>query len=584
VGRRRESGRLSNTNAPTAGDALATALHEAGVTHAFTVPGESFLGLLDALHGSPIRVVATRHEAGAGFMAEGFGQLTGRPAACLVTRAVGTANLSIALHTARQNSTPLIAVCGQVPRAVRGREAFQEADLATTFGALCKGAVEVTDATALVREAPSLFAEAVDGRPGPVLLSVPEEVFDATLSVVAPVDPSGRAQVDARSESQPTLEAVLAALRLLCTSRTGVIFAGSGVLRARASGALVELAHRTEIPVIASWRRPDVFPNDDELYLGMAGLGAPPAVRARLEAADAILAIGTRLSEITTFGYAIPRAGTQLVHVDAEPVLPGREPATLAIRADAAEFLQAAIAAIDAGRVPEVSHGHADRRAAVGRDRARYVRETTLPDPGDGNSRDSGATDRNAVDPAAVIRALRETLPDGAVMTTDAGNFAGWAARYLPVPRNGRFLGPTSGAMGYALPAAIGAAIAEPDRAVVALAGDGGFAMLMAELETAVREEARLAALVFDNAMYGTIRMHQEDAHPGRVVATDLGPIDFAAIAGACGATGITVDRNDHVPGAIRRALGSAGVSVVHLKVDPRYLSVDRVLTEAPGP
>jgi acetolactate synthase-1/2/3 large subunit len=346
-----------------------------------------------------------------------------------------------------------------------------------------------------------------------------------------------------------------------------------------ASAALTAFAEATETPVIAAWRRPDVMPNDHSLYLGMSGYAAPRSVRDRLSAADLIVAIGTRLSEPTSLWYAVPTAVQRVIHVDLEPGFSGRPAPWLAIRADAGRFLAMAIERATATATGSGPGAHrARRRLANEADRAVYLDTIALPDAAARAAVLSPPA--RGVDPAAVIRALRMQLPEGTILTTDAGNFGGWAARHLPIPRHGRFLGPTSGAMGYGLPAAIGAAIAMPDRQVVALAGDGGFAMLMAELETAVRERVRSTALVFDNAMYGTIRMHQEEAHPGRTVATDLGALDFAAVAEACGARAWRVERDGDVPGALAEALSADGMSVVHLHTDPRALSVDRVLVE----
>ncbi len=586
----------------TAGRAVVAALERAGIRHAFTVPGESFLEILDALRDSRISLVAARHEAGAGFMAEGYGQLAGIPAACLVTRAVGTANLSIALHTARANSTPLVAIAGQVPRGFRGREAFQEADLVSTFGSLCKAAAELDDPATIAGDVEALLTLAISGRPGPVLLSIPE---DALLDDAGPGDPADagpglpladgaghdarrtRAGETARNpagESALDDDQVRDVLRLLAGARHPVVLAGAGVIRSRAVAELAAFADATDVPVMAAWRRPDVFDNDSPRYLGATGLAAARTVRPRLLEADVILAIGTRLSEIATFEYAVPAPGTTLVRVDVDPGSSLHRPApAVTIRADAGAFLRRALALIEGSPGPGAEQPGerpppappATRRVEIARDRAAYLDAVALPDPG---RRGADAP----VHPATVIGALRRHLPAGAIVTTDAGNFAGWAARYLPVPPGGRFLGPTSGAMGYGLPAAVGAAIAARDLGgggrVVALAGDGGFSMLMAELETAVRERLRLAVIVFDNGMYGTIRMHQERAHPGRVAATDLGPIDFAAYARACGARGMRVAHDAGVEDAVSAALRDPGVTLVHVLSDPRVISVDATL------
>jgi acetolactate synthase-1/2/3 large subunit len=504
-------------------------------------------------------------------MAEAFGQLTGRPAACLATRAVGAANLAIGLHTARQDSTPLIALVGQVPRAFRGREAFQEVDQVQTFGRLCKAAVEIDDPARLASGTLEMVQLARSGRPGPVLIALPEDVLDEPMAGGSMNVDASHAREDPAGDVPPADRGVVQrGLELVSAAERPVLVAGAGVLRAEAVAALVRFAEAAELPVMAAWRRPDAFPNDHRLYLGMAGLGAPGSVRERLAAADLILAVGTRLSEITTYGYSIPSPGARLVQVDLEPGFSGdRRQPDLAVAADAGAFLELGLDLLEGAPSPSTDA----RRQANDADRRRYLAETEPPVRGPGGP----------VDPAAVIRALREQLPPDSIVTTDAGNFGGWAARYLRFRPPGRFLGPTSGAMGYGLPAAIAAALADPQRPVVALAGDGGFAMLMAELETAVREGLRLVAVVFDNRMYGTIRMHQEEQHPGRVIATDLGPIDLAAVARACGAQGLTIDHDDQVGPALTEALSGQGVTVLHLLTDPRYLSVDRMLSDG-GP
>ncbi len=569
------------------GAAVVEQLLAEGITHAFTVPGESFLGVLGAMHDPALdgrlRLVATRHENGAAFMAEAFAQLTQRPAACLATRAVGAANLSIGIHTARQDSAPMVALVGQVKRSWRGREAFQEVDLVGSFGQLAKWAIEVDNA----EEIPGVIHRAVglarSGRPGPVLVALPEDVL------AEPVD-SETAPPWSIEPVAPDAGSVRAVLSLLAQAERPAIVAGGGVLRAGAVGQLVRLAELLEVPVFAAWRRPDVFPNDHRLYLGMTGLAAPRAVLDRLLSADVLVAIGTRLSEIASFEYQVPAPGTPFVQVDVEAAAPSWRPA-LAIASDAGTFLAAASDLAPAvlrdagprddpaGLAPATRGGIAPladlaeyraRRGTANRlDRAAWEEATALPPIPEGSRR---------VHPASVVAALTRLLPAEAILTTDAGNFAGWPARHYRFRYPGTFLGPTSGAMGYALPAAIAAALARPDRPVVAMAGDGGFAMVMSELETAVREGARVTCLVFDNSMYGTIRMHQELVAPDRVVATDLGPVDFAGIARAMGAAAFTAATNEEVEPALREALAAPGASVVHLLTDPRWLSVDREL------
>ena len=362
----------SRDPSPTGGRAVVETLAAAGIRHAFTVPGESFLGVLDALHDAPIRTIATRHEGGAGFMAEAYGQLTGRPAVAMATRAVGAANLAIALHTARQDSAPLVALIGQVPRAYRGHEAFQEVDQVATFGALCKAAVEIDDPDRLASETARMVELARSGRPGPVLIALPEDVLDAQTdgALVVEARAPERPEPSMRWRSTPSWRPWPAA-------RTPVIVAGAGVRLSGAfdrpdaldpdqgrdgddhgpgvSGALTAFAEATETPVMAAWRRPDVIANDHRLYLGMTGYAAPAVVRERLLAADLIVAIGTRFSEPTSFWYAVPTAGQRVIHIDLEPGFAGRPAPWLTVRADAGRFLALALERLRAAGATEAT-------------------------------------------------------------------------------------------------------------------------------------------------------------------------------------------------------------------------------------
>jgi len=544
----------------TVGRLIADALRAAGVRYAFGVPGESYLGLLDGLAGAGIRVVTTRHEGGAAFMAEAYGQLTGRPAACLGTRAVGAANLAIGIHTARQNSTPMFALVGQVARAFRGREAFQEIDQVATIGRLAKWAAEPAGADDVPAAVGRAIEEALGGRPGPVLLSLAEDLLDEEL-------PADREVQTARPPlPRAELDETRAVLQLLASAERPVIVAGGGVLRARTSSDLTRFAELLHVPVVAAWRRGDVFPNDHALYLGMAGYGAPSTVRERLAAADAVLVIGSRLNEVTTYGYTFPRDGQRWAHVDLEPrpATAGLPAPDIAIRSDARAFLRGATQRL---RGAVLHAGLVDIRSAANEtDRAAWDAATTVPaDPWSGPG----------VHPGITIATLRRVLPDEAILTTDAGNFGGWAARGFRFRRPGTFLGPTSGAMGYGLPAAIAASLVHRDRPVVAVTGDGGLAMTMAELETAVRENARVVVLCFDNERFGTIRMHQDHRPTGTTIGTDLGPVDFAAIARACGARGVRVDTDDAFEPALRQALAADRPTVIQLALDRRWVSVD---------
>jgi acetolactate synthase-1/2/3 large subunit len=543
---------------PTGGEAVVQALLAAGVDHAFCVPGESFLGLLDALYDTPqIRVIATRHEGGAAFMAEAFGKLTRRPAVCMGTRMVGGGNLAIGIHTAHQDSSPMLALLGQVSTADRHREAFQEAELAHVFAPVAKWAVEPPRADRLGELTLRGARLAVSGRPGPVVISLREDLLAEDV-------PPFEAQPFEPPRAAPDPRRIDDTLRLLRQAERPILLLGGGVLAARATEQFVRLAEAEQIPVTTGWRRPDVFPNDHPLFLGHGGLGAPRAVVARLLGADVVLAVGTRLNEMTSQGYRLPSDTTRLIHVDVwAEGLGGHRPADVPIQSDAGLFVEALLAAL--AQSPPPSDLIERRRGQNAADRAAYEQQAT---PARGRAR-AGYLDQQAL--AAQLRCV---LPPNAVVTTDAGNFGGWPARYLRWRQPGTFLGPTSGAMGYSVPAAIAARLAQPTAPVVSLVGDGGFLMTGTEVETAVREHIPIVVLVYDNGQYGTIRMHQERDHPGRPIATALGPVDFAAVARGLGATGITVRDEQEFGPLLEAALADAAPTVFHLRVDPEQISV----------
>ncbi len=551
----------------TVAELVAATLRAAGVRIAFTVAGESFLGILDALHAAGIRIVATRHEGAAAFAAEAYGQLTGRPAACLGTRAVGASNLAIGIHTATADSTAMFVLVGQVDRGLHGREAFQEVDLVHTIGGLAKWAGELTDGESAADVLEQAVRATVEGRPGPVVLAIPEDVQALSL-------PEGtKAPVVRPHPEAPTAADLRAVLHFLAAAERPVILAGAGVLRARCSNDLVRFAELLHVPVIASWRRGDVIPNDHPLYLGMAGFGSPRTVRARIEAADALLVLGSRLNEPTTFEYRVPAMGQPWMHVDLEPrtgpvgfaAAPER-----AIRADARAFLRAANARLREAVLLAEPLRARDRHNAE--DRAAWEAAATV---------DQGDWSGPGVHPGKIIADLRRLLPEDAIVTTDAGAFGGWAARGFRFKRPGTFLGPTSGAMGYGFPAALAAALVHRERRVVALVGDGGMGMTLAEVETAVREGAHVVTIVFDNERYGMIRGYQDHAGSPGAPGTDLGPLDFAAAARACGARGVRVETDAAFEPALRTALAASGPTVIQLVLDRRWVNVDEPATAA---
>jgi acetolactate synthase-1/2/3 large subunit len=535
---------------------LAGTLREHGVRRVFGVPSESFTVFMDALLDEPgIEFVAARQEGGAAFMAEAYATASGGIGVVLGGRAVGAANLSIGVHTARENSTPLLVLAGQVNSRHRGREAFQEAALADFLRPLAKHAVEESGPARMPETVARALNLAVSGRPGPVVLSLPEDVFAGEVDV----PPARPVRVP---RPRPSAAEVEAFHDLLSAAERPVVIAGAGVRLSGAEARLVEFAERWGVPVIAAWRRHDVFPNDHPLYAGHLQIGAHPEIVRTVKEADVLLALGTRLGEITSQRYTAIAPSQRIAQVDIEPSMVGKAyPVELGVVADLAEALDALLAQGPPPRDP----------SAWARERRTACEEAMSVPPEEHGDR---------VDNRQIIRMLREALPDDAVLTNDAGNFSGWLHAFFTFRRPGTYVGAASGAMGYGLPAAVGAKLAHPDRPVVSLSGDGGFLMTVQELETAVRLRLPIVALVFNNNMYGTIRMHQERRYPARTIGTDLGNPDLVALANSFGAFGALVTSDAEFPAALREALAQERPAVIELRTDPEQISVWRTIAE----
>lgn len=543
-----------------AGVAVTRTLEERGVQFAFGVPGESFLGLLDALYETPnIQLIGTRHEGGAAFMAEAAGKLTGIPAICMGTRGVGTANLTIGIHTAYQDSTPMLALVGQVETPIRHREALQEVELAPFLSHITKWAVEVPAGERLPEIASEAFRRSMTGRPGPVALALRGDILDDEVSATLPA-------ASDMPTADPDRDKVASALALLQRAERPLIIAGGGVLRSQATSDLVALAEQTGIPVVTAFRRHDAFPNDHPLYLGSLSIGAPASVIERARNADVVLAIGTRLGENTTFAYTVPGPDAKLIHVDVSPDVVGRTfPATIGIAADAARTIQELTRVAATQQWPDWS-------AANANDREEFERGTAIP---------TSSSVRDLVDPALVIGELQKRLPVDAVITCDAGNFYGWLSRYFRYRQPGTFLGPTSGAMGYAVPAAIAAAFVRKNRVPsVAIAGDGGFLMTGNELAVAAQHGLNVKCVVFNNSMYGTIRLHQERAYPGRIAGTNLASPDFVRYAEAFGGMGVRIEQNSDIADGVRQILDRPGIGILEVAVAEDTIAVGQSLTQ----
>ena len=530
-----------------------------GAELAFGVPGESYLDVLDALYDAPVRFVPARHEAGAANMAEAYGKLTGRPGICLVTRGPGAMHAAIGVHTARQASTPLILLVGQILRGTSGREAFQELDLRAVFGSAAKWATQVEDAARLPEILARAFWVARSGRPGPVVVGLPEDV----LSAEADVPDAARAPVAAAAPRVADLERLRA---LLAEARRPLVVVGEGGWSAEAGEDLVAFATAAAVPVAASFRCQDFVDNEAEIYAGHAGIGMMPALRERIEQADVLVSVGGRLGDIASGGYGlldIPRPRQRLVHVHPDPDELGAvyQP-ELAIVSGLPEFAAAA-RVLDLGKGAAARHGYvAEARAAYEENRGRH-REL----PGE-------------LQLAEVMALLRERLGPDAILTSGAGNFTVWAHRFYSFRRFGTQLAPQSGAMGYGVPAAVAAKAVHPERTVVCLAGDGDFMMSGQELATAVQEDLGIVVLVVNNGMWGTIRMHQERHFPGRAMATDLVNPDFAALARAFGAHGAVVERTQDAGAALDDALAAGRPALVELRVDPEAITPVQTLSE----
>jgi len=544
----------------TGGQLLAEQLVIHGTELAFCVPGESYLPLLDGLydHRDALRVVTCRHEAAAANAAEATGKLSGRPGVCMVTRGPGATHAAVGVHTARQDSTPMVLLIGQVARGHRGRDAFQEVEFEQMFGPLAKAVIEIDDPDRIPELIAYAFTEATSGRAGPVAVSLPEDVL-SSLSDAADAEP-----YVAREPATDPRD--IAALRdVLEAAERPFVLVGGGPWNAEACARLADWAGACRLPVGAAFRRQDVLDNQHEGYAGDVGLGINPRLARRIADADVLIALGPRMSEVETQGYTLPAppVPTQtLVHIHPDSHELGRvyQP-RLGILSGVRGFTAAADAI---GRVS--GERWAEWTAAA---RADYEAWSN-PEPRSGDG----------VDLRAVVGRLREELPDEAIVCSGAGNYTVWVHRFFRYRRWGTQLAPQSGAMGYGIPAALAAQLLRPGTPVIAFAGDGDFQMCGQELATMVQEGLPIVVLVVNNGMFGTIRMHQERRFPERVIATNLVNPDFAALARAYGAHGDRVERTEEFPDAFARARAAGGPALIELITDPEALTPGASLSE----
>jgi acetolactate synthase-1/2/3 large subunit len=531
------------------GRILVDQLEVNGVDLAFCLPGESFLPVLDALHDSPIRLVSCRHEQGAANAAEAYGKLTGRPGICFVTRGPGATQAAVGVHTARQDSTPMVLFAGHVPRAVQGREAWQELDYARVFGGIAKAAWQVDSAARIPEHVSRAFSLALSGRPGPIVLALPEDVLGEMSDAenAAPVR-IGRAA--------PRASDVAELRNLLAEAERPLVVVGEGGWTQATGEDVLAFCEANVLPVACAFRCQDFVDNHSVSYAGVLGVAMDDALAARLEDADFVLAVGGRIGEVPTKRYTLvdpPTPRQTLVHVHPDPNELGfvYEP-DLPIVSSLPEFGRA---------LRELEPAEPRWRAWTEATRADY--EANLRhDPMEG-----------PVDLGEVMAFLRQRLPPDAIQTCGAGNFTVWAHRFAEFTQYGTQVCPRSGSMGYGVAAANAAKLVHHDRVVVCFTGDGDFVMSSPEFATAVQYELPIVVLLVNNGMYATIRMHQERLFPGRVIGTTLENPDFPALAEAYGGYGERVESTEDFGAAFERALASGKPALLELPVDPERIS-----------
>jgi acetolactate synthase I/II/III large subunit len=542
----------------TGGQILVDQLIAQRVGDVFCVPGESYLAVLDALHDASIRVSVCRQEGGVAMMADAVGKLTGRPGIAMVTRGPGATNAAHGVHIAQQDSTPMILFVGQIERSARERGAFQEVDYRAAFGAIAKWATEIDDVRRIPEIVSRAFHVAMSGRPGPVVIALPEDML------VEEADVADAPFVEA-IETHPSLSQMAELQKRLWAADRPIAIVGGSRWDAQAVERLKRFSEAFHLPVAVSFRRQMLFPSDHPNYAGDLGIGANPKLVERIKASDLVLTIGARLGEMPSQGYTlldIPGDGARLVHVHGGAEELGRVYATgLPINASMRGFA----AALQTLQPPQTI-GWADATRAANAD---YHAWSTPP-----------AAIPGALQMGAVMEWLNGRLPDDAILTNGAGNYATWLHRYFRFRKFGTQAAPTSGSMGYGVPAAVAAKRLHPERMVVSFAGDGCFLMNGQEFATAVQYALPVIVLIIDNAMYGTIRMHQEKHYPGRVSATALKNPDFAAYAQAFGGHGETVRETAEFAPAFERAVASGKPSILHCFLDPEAITPTRTLSQ----
>ena len=543
-------------NLRSAAEVLVDQLRIHGVQHVFCVPGESYLAVLDAFHDSDLAVTVCRQEGGAAMMAEAIGKVTGRPGVCFVTRGPGATNASHGIHIARQDSSPMVMFVGQVAREMREREAFQELDYRAVFGSMTKWTTEIDDPARVPEIVSRAFYTAANGRPGPVVVAIPEDMLTERIAV-------GDAPPFTLVETSPGPAEMKKFADLLGAARAPIMLLGGSRWSQAACDGVARFAQKYSLPVCTTFRRGYLFDQTHPCYAGDVGIGPNPKLLERIKTSDLVIMVGGRLGELPSQSYTlfdIPRPQIPFVHVHPGAEELGRVYSPqLAIHATPTAFA-AALEQLDFARRPA-----GDAKSA----NAEYREWTEKPTEQPGN-----------VNFGAVMVWLRDNLAPDAILCNGAGNYAAWIHRFFRFRRFGQHVAPASGSMGYGVPAALAMKRLYPDRPVICLAGDGDFLMNGQEFATAVQYNLPFVTVIADNGMYGTIRMHQEREYPGRISATELRNPDFSAYARAFGGFGVSVERTEDFPAAFRQAQASGKPAIVRLVIDPEAITPGMTLAK----
>lgn len=548
-----------------AADLLVESLRVHGIDRVFCVPGESYLSVLDALVEQPaVSVVTTRHESGAGFMALADARLTGRAGVAFVSRGPGAMNAAIAVHSAQQDAVPLVLFIGQVERAHRQMNAFQEMDYGRVFGSVAKWVVEVNDAARLVDTVATAFHAALSGTPGPVVVALPEDMLEDLVETPA-------VQVNRVARAAASQQDMIDVRDMIADAERPLLIAGGLLKSDAAQTTLKAVAEAFAIPVSTAVRHADLLPNDHPQFAGHLAYGAPAALAEAVAKADLVIGVGTRLGDVTTQGYTFPAAplpSQKVVQVWPDAMAVGHvRGLALGLAAEPLIFLEQLLA-----MAPDApASQHTDWSAAL-HAVARSLREW----------RSAGDAEDGVVFGDFVAAADR-LLADDAIITIDSGNFGGWVQRLMRFGGGRTMLAPASGAMGYGVPAAVAASLRHPERQVVCFVGDGGFLMTGNELATAMHYGAKPIVIVSDNGSYGTIRMHQEKHFPGRVGMTGLTNPDFPVFASSFGTLSLTVDNVSQIEGALKAAVQARCAAVITVRTSLEHISAAATIAALRG-